>query len=65
MEALERACKAVGNKKAMAKELGVGPSAISAWLTRGRIPAEHVLKIERASGVPRTELRPDLYPVEH
>lgn len=29
-----------------------------------RVPAEHVLPIERASGVSRHELRPDLYPAE-
>jgi len=27
-----------------------------------RIPAERVLDIERATGVPRHELRPDIYP---
>lgn len=64
MEALEKACKAVGNKKKMAEILEVGNSAISAWLSRGRIPAGYILKIEKASGVPRHELRPDLYPVE-
>lgn len=64
MEALERACKQVGGKKKMAEELSVVPSAISMWLKRNRIPAEYVLHIERASGVPRHQLRPDIYPVE-
>jgi DNA-binding transcriptional regulator YdaS (Cro superfamily) len=30
----------------------------------GRVPAERVLSIEAATGVPRHELRPDLYPLE-
>lgn len=64
MEALERACKVVGTKKKLATAISVDPSTISVWLKRKRIPAEQVLKIERASGVSRHELRPDLYPVE-
>jgi DNA-binding transcriptional regulator YdaS (Cro superfamily) len=64
MEALERACQALGTKKALAEALGVHQSTISAWRARGRIPAEHVVGIERASGVPRHELRPDLYQIK-
>jgi DNA-binding transcriptional regulator YdaS (Cro superfamily) len=29
---------------------------------RERVPAERVLAIEAATGVPRHELRPDIYP---
>jgi DNA-binding transcriptional regulator YdaS (Cro superfamily) len=29
-----------------------------------RLPAEHVLAIEAATGVPKEELRPDIYPAE-
>lgn len=64
MDSLERACKAVGGKKKMAGLLSVGPSAISQWLNRGRIPAKYILAIERASGVSRHELHPDIYPLE-
>lgn len=64
MEALERACKAVGNKKALAQALSVRQSTLSGWFSRGRIPAARVIMIERASGVSRHELRPDLYPME-
>jgi DNA-binding transcriptional regulator YdaS (Cro superfamily) len=36
------------------------------WINRskGKVPGEYVIAIEKASGVSRHELRPDLYPVE-
>lgn len=46
----------------IAAELDLVPSAISRWFERGRIPAEHVLTIERLTGVGRESLRPDIYP---
>lgn len=41
--------------------LGVNKSTVLRW-ERKKIPAERVLDIERATGVPRHELRPDIYP---
>jgi DNA-binding transcriptional regulator YdaS (Cro superfamily) len=47
----------------LAKLAGVDKAAISRWV-RGKIPAERVLPLEKATGIPRHELRPDLYPPE-
>ena len=58
---LQQAIEAAGNGKALAGRIGVTPQALSQWR---RAPARRVLDIERASGVPRHELRPDLYPKE-
>ena len=55
---LERALSAIGGVSSLARALGVSQPAISGWK---RIPPERVLAVEAASGVPRTELRPDLY----
>ena len=55
---IEKAAKAVGTIAALARKLGITRSAIHQW---PRIPAERVIEIERATGVPRNELRPDLY----
>ncbi|WP_326839110.1 transcriptional regulator [Pseudomonas brenneri] len=59
---LERAILVAGSGKALAGLLGVTPMAVSYWKARG-IPARQAIRIETATGVPRHELRPDLYPV--
>jgi DNA-binding transcriptional regulator YdaS (Cro superfamily) len=43
----------------LAESVGVSLSALSQW---NRVPAERVLRVEQATGVPRHKLRPDLYP---
>lgn len=45
----------------LARAIGVNKSTITRWAA-GRVPAERVLDVERVTGVPRHELRPDLYP---
>ena len=60
-EALERAIKAVGGLAGLAVPLGVSIQAVSQW---EEVPPLRVLAVERLSGVPRHELRPDLYPAE-
>lgn len=48
-----------GRLKKLAKAFEISPAAISQW---DRIPAERVLDVEKFTGIPRHELRPDLYP---
>lgn len=59
-----RAAAAAGGQSALARELGCTPQAVQRMCATGRIPAERVLRIEQVSGIPRHELRPDLYPLE-
>lgn len=60
---LERAVAIVGSQSALGKLLGVGQPAVSKWIAKGGcLPAEHVLLVERETGVPKEELRPDIYP---
>lgn len=65
-EALKRACDLAGSQERLAKRIGTTQSQVWYWLTRSKrgVPAEFVLPIERETGVSRSELRPDLYPVE-
>jgi DNA-binding transcriptional regulator YdaS (Cro superfamily) len=58
-EALLTAINLMGTSNALAAAIGVTPQALSQWK---RVPPLRVLDVERASGVPRHELRPDLYP---
>lgn len=62
--ALAAACEAVGGEAKLAELIGKTRSHISTWKWRGMIPAELAIPIERASGVSRHILRPDLYPIE-
>jgi len=66
MNGLERAIEIVGTQAALANALGVTAQAVNQWVSKGRIPAERVLEIERATEgkVTRHDLRPDLYPME-
>ena len=46
----------------IARLLGVTPQAVNQWVTSNRpVPARHVLTIERATGVSRHALRPDVF----
>ena len=47
----------------LAEQLGLKASAICKW-EAGRVPAERVIDVERVTGIPRHELRPDVYPPE-
>ena len=59
--ALGRAIKAVGGPARLAASLDISIQAVSQW---EEVPPLRVLAVERISGVPRHELRPDLYPLE-
>ena len=59
--ALEEAKKAVRGNTGLSRALngGITPQAISQWK---QVPAERVIEVERATGVSRHRLRPDIYP---
>ena len=53
----------IGGQSALGRLLSVTQSTVFHWVDKtGLLPAEHVLKVEAATGVPRHDLRPDLYP---
>lgn len=62
---LEKAITKAGSQAELARLLGTSPQHVWNWLNRDKkVPAEHVLPIERATGVSRHELRSDIYPIE-
>jgi len=61
-DALRRAVDLVGSQAAVARLLGVSQPSVWKWLAKKKpLPAEHVLAIEAATGVPKEQLRPDIY----
>jgi len=63
-EALTAAVAKAGGQAATARICDVSQPAVWKWLQSGkRLPAEHVLAVEAATGVSRHLLRPDIYPL--
>jgi len=62
-KALKRACAVAGGQKALADRIGTTQSQVWYWLMRSKkgVPAEFAKSIEKATGVSRAELRPDLW----
>lgn len=58
---LIKALAAVGSISELARRIDLTRQAVSNW---ERIPAELVPRVEKATGVDRTELRPDLWDAE-
>jgi Uncharacterized protein conserved in bacteria, prophage-related len=64
-DALEQAIDKAGSQTAFAALCGVSQAAVWKWLqTAKRLPAEYVLTVEAATGIPRHLLRPDIYPAD-
>jgi TorA maturation chaperone TorD len=55
---LQEAISAVGGVTELARRIGISQPSVSNW---SRVPAERVVAVEAATGIARTELRPDLY----
>ena len=56
---LEIAIAAVGGVRKLSRLVKRSSATVSVWK---RIPTAHVMTVEAATGIPRTELRPDVYP---
>nr|WP_280742284.1 YdaS family helix-turn-helix protein [Sphingomonas jejuensis] len=60
---MDAAISELGSQAAMARLVGVSQPSVWGWVHRlGKLPAEHVLKVEEATGISRHVLRPDIYP---
>lgn len=57
-DGLERAIDAAGGIAQLARKIGISQPSVSTWT---RVPAQRVIAVESATGVPRNDLRPDLY----
>jgi DNA-binding transcriptional regulator YdaS (Cro superfamily) len=57
-DGLKQAISVAGSIGKLGRILGISQQAISKWRW---VPARHIIAVERATGVPREVLRPDLY----
>src|SRR5437016_6818452 len=55
---LDRAIDAAGGVAQLARKIGIAQPSVSNW---NRVPVGRVIAVETATGVPRQQLRPDLY----
>lgn len=51
--------KRAGGLDALARAVGVRKQTVWEW---SRVPPKHVLRVEELTGIPASELRPDIYP---
>lgn len=58
---IEKAIAACGNQEELGRRIGQSQQVISYWKKKGIVPAELTPAIEAATGIPRAELRPDLF----
>lgn len=58
IDAVEIAAKKAGGLVALARRLGISHQSFYKW---ERVPAERVAAISAIAGIPRHELRPDIY----
>jgi DNA-binding transcriptional regulator YdaS (Cro superfamily) len=64
-EALMLAVEMAGSQSELARICDVGQPTVWKWLQSSkRLPAEHVLAVEAATGISRHLLRPDIYPAD-
>lgn len=60
LEALDRVIAFYGNPNRASAKIGISNAGLAKWRIHG-IPAERVLKLSKATGIPTWKLRPDLY----
>ncbi|MGU3286493.1 Cro/CI family transcriptional regulator [Methylobacterium mesophilicum] len=58
-EPLKDAITKAGGPVALSRALGISSAAVCQWR---QCPVLRVIAVEKATGVPRHELRPDVYP---
>lgn len=56
-----RAVEVAGSQAALARMVDVSQPTVWRWVRDARIPAEHVPAVSRVTGIPRRELRPDIF----
>lgn len=59
---LRTAIDRAGGQSELARRLGLRQQSVSEWISRGVVPPARVLDVERATGIHRHLLNPNIYP---
>jgi DNA-binding transcriptional regulator YdaS (Cro superfamily) len=59
--ATEQAINAMGGGAKAARTLGVSRQAVWKWRQKGLFPIGQIILIEHLTGIPREDLRPDVF----
>ena len=57
-QAVDAAIKAAGGRRSLANALGISYEAVRLWK---EIPVKRIAKVSELTGIPRHELRPDIF----
>ncbi|KAF7958231.1 hypothetical protein AWV80_01285 [Cupriavidus sp. UYMU48A] len=60
-EELKKAVEAAGGQSAVARKIGCTSQAVSKWCNTGEVPMKRLLDFEKATGIPRQQLYPELF----
>ncbi|WP_366522389.1 transcriptional regulator [Flagellatimonas centrodinii] len=61
MTPIERAIVAAGGPSSLARSVGVSTQVVCNWRARGQVSDDKALDVERATGISRHELRPNIF----
>lgn len=60
-EDLKKAVEAAGGQSAVARKMGCTSQAVSKWCNTGEVPLKRLIDFEKATGILRQQLYPDLF----
>lgn len=58
---IQKAIEIANGQTGLGRKIGASQQRVRNWLLSGRVPADMCIKIEKETGVPKHELRPDLF----
>lgn len=60
-EELKKAVEAAGGQSAVARKIGCTSQAVSKWCSTGEVPLKRLIDFEKATGIPREKVYPELF----
>ena len=60
-DGLQEVLEVTGTQAELAERIGANRQTVNWWFLKGFVPVDRVVSIERATGVDRSRLRPDIF----